>query len=278
MEIKKINLLYCGNYKVFDGLLISLLSIIKYTKVCLDVFVITMDLQNINKEYRPINQNQIEYLEKMIREVNPNSRVRLFDITKVFLEETKGSPNLTNNYTPYTMARLYADKILEIPNVILYLDTDTIMHGDISNIFDIDISNYEFGAAIDFLGKFFIHYNYQNAGVLLLNMEKIRTTGLFQRARDLIKRKKMAFPDQDALNKLVKTKKFIPTMYNEQRKLHKNTIIQHFCKSIRWFPFFHTVNVKPWEVEKVHKDYRIYCYDDILWEYRERISNLKNSM
>ena len=273
--VNEINLLYCGNFKVFDGLLISLLSMTKYTKEIIKVFVITMDLQSINLDYAPISQSQINYLENMIKEVNSESSIKLFDISKIFLEETKNSPNLKNNYTPYTLARLYADKIPEIPNKILYLDTDTIMHGDISSVFETDIENYEFAAAIDFLGKFFIRYNYQNAGVMLLNMKKIRETKLFQRARNLIKTKKMAFPDQDALNKLVEKKKFISTKYNEQRMLHKKTVIHHFCKSIRWFPFFHTVNIKPWNVDDVRNVYKLHCYDDVLDEYKKRISKLK---
>jgi hypothetical protein len=106
-------------------------------------------------------------------------------------------------------------------------------------------------------------------------MDKIRETELFEKARTLIRKKKMAFPDQDALNKLVLKKKFISTKYNEQRMLHKNTVIHHFCKSIRWFPFFHTVNIKPWEVEKVKKVYKLHCYDEVLAEYQTRINNLK---
>ena len=106
-------------------------------------------------------------------------------------------------------------------------------------------------------------------------MKKIRETKLFSRARNLIKTKKMAFPDQDALNKLVENKKFISTKYNEQRMLHKKTVIHHFCKSIRWFPFFHTINIKPWNVDDVRKVYKLHCYDDVLDEYKKRISNLK---
>ena len=270
-----INLMYCGNDKVFDGLLISLLSLTKYTKSQIQVFVLTMDLQGLNPNYRKIANNQIEYLEEMLKEVNPESSIMLFDITKIFQEEIKESPNINSKYTPYTLARLFADKIPNIPSRILYLDTDTIFHGDISSIFETYMEDFEFAAAIDFLGKFFIRYNYQNAGVLLLNMDKIKETELFEKARTLIRKKKMAFPDQDALNKLVLKKKFISTKYNEQRMLHKNTVIHHFCKSIRWFPFFHTVNIKPWEVEKVKKVYKLHCYDEVLAEYQTRINNLK---
>ena len=278
MNNNKINLMYCGNDKVFDGLLISLLSMTKYTKEPISVFVITMDLQELNANYKPITQKQIDYLEKMIKEINSKSEIKLFDITQMFMEESKNSPNLKNNYTPYTLARLYADKIPGLPTKILYLDTDTIMHGDISSVFDTDVENYEFAAAIDFLGKFFIRPNYQNAGVLLLNMDKIRETKLFERARDLIRTKKMAFPDQDALNKLVENKKFISTKYNEQRKLHKKTVVHHFCKSIRFIPFFHTVNVKPWNVDKVRNVYKLHCYDDVLDEYQTRIASYKRDV
>ena len=37
----------------------------KYTKIPIHVYVITMDLQELKEDYKPINQNQIEYLEKM---------------------------------------------------------------------------------------------------------------------------------------------------------------------------------------------------------------------
>ena len=40
-----INLMFCGNYKVIDGMIISLLSIVKYCKKPLNIFVLTMDLQ-----------------------------------------------------------------------------------------------------------------------------------------------------------------------------------------------------------------------------------------
>lgn len=123
---------------------------------------------------------------------------------------------------------------------------------------------------IDYLGKWFIDIHYMNAGILYLNMKKIRETGLFENARKMCAERKMWFPDQTALNKLVKKKLFLPTKYNEQRRLRKDTIIQHFCKSIRLFPYFHTINIKPWEVEKVRSVYKITAYDDVLDDYCNR--------
>lgn len=270
-----INLLYCGNDKVLDGMMISLLSIIKYTKSPLHVYVMTMDLRQIHPRNIPIQQSQMEYLERMLKEVNAESKVIRIDVTERFRNEMLESPNLMTNYTPYTLVRLFADQVEELPERLLYLDTDTIAKDTIEPMFDIEIQSYEFAGVRDYLGKWFIDINYMNAGILYLNMRRIKETGLFKKSRQLCREKKMWFPDQTSLNRLAQKKLFLPRKYNEQRKLRKDTVIQHFCKSIRWVPYYHTVNVKPWEVEKVRTVYKIHEYDDILDEYQKRINSLR---
>lgn len=270
-----INLLYCGNKKVFDGMLISLLSIIKHYKGELNVFVLTMDLSNIDEKHIPVSAGQIEYLEKVLKDVNEKSELKRIDITELFLAEMADSVNMQNFYTPYCLLRLFADLILELPEKLIYLDTDTVANGDISSLFKYDVSEYEFAGTIDYLGKWFKNRKYINSGVLLLNLKKIRETGLFEKTREVCKNKKMAFPDQDALNKYAVSKMFLPTKYNSQRRYHSDDVIQHFCKSIRLFPFFHTINIKPWEVEKVQKIYKNHAYDDILLDYQKRIMEIK---
>jgi lipopolysaccharide biosynthesis glycosyltransferase len=264
-----IPVLYCGNDKVFDGILISLLSITKYTAAPLGVYIMTVDLQDINAEYKPVTGAQRSFLESVVRRVNADSFVCLIDVTEQFRSEMLGSPNMITNYTPYTLVRLFADIVSGLPDKILYLDTDTMAHADISPVFDIDIDGYEFAAARDYLGKIFIRYDYQNAGVLLLNLVQIRKTGFFVQVRAFCRTKRMWFPDQTALNRLVPKKKFMSSRYNEQRKLHEDTVIQHFCKSIRLLPFYHTINIKPWEIERLHRIYHLHAYDDILDEYLE---------
>ena len=51
-----INLMFCGNDKIYDGLLISLLSIVKYNKEPLNINVITVDLSDIDEKYTPITE------------------------------------------------------------------------------------------------------------------------------------------------------------------------------------------------------------------------------
>lgn len=265
-----VNLMYCGNEKVFDGMLISALSTVKHTDSPITVYILTMDLSDIDPRYTPISAAQAGYIRRVLKDANPLSNVLLIDAAEPFRAEMLDSRNMATSYTPYTLLRLFADALPEIPEKIIYLDTDTVSHGDISLLYDIDISNYEFGAALDHLGRFFIRHDYMNAGVLLLNMERIRSTGLFARCRALCRTKKMSFPDQDAINRLGSEKLYLDRRFNSQRRLYDDTVIQHFSKSIRFFPFFHTVNVKPWEVQKVRQVLKIHEYDDILDDYLKR--------
>lgn len=262
-----INILYCGNYAVFDGILISILSMIKHTKEALAIHIFTMDLYEINRKYQPITNNQKNILEKIVKEKNIISKVILHDITKLFTKGLADTPNLVNFYTPYCLLRLFADKVEGIADKVIYLDTDTVINDDIKKLYDIEIEDYELACVRDYLGKVFISPRYFNSGVLLLNMVMIRKTNLFENTRKLIANKKMAFPDQTALNKLAKRKLYIPAKFNSQRRLKKDTIIQHFCKSIRFIPYYHTLNIKPWEIDKVHKKLKITHYDDIFAQY-----------
>jgi len=41
--------------------------------------------------------------------------------------------------------------------------------------------------------------------------------------------------------------------------LRKDTIIQHFSKRFTLVPYFHTVNIKPWQVDLVHKKYKCHA-------------------
>ena len=144
--------------------------------------------------------------------------------------------------------------------------------GNIKELFDVDISKFELGAVLDFNGKKFINPKYFNSGVLLMNLKKIKETHLLEKVKELCLCKKMAFPDQSALNKLTTKILYLPSKFNEQNKLKKDTIIQHFCKRIKWLPIFHTQNIKPWNINEVHNKYKIHIYDDIYKEYQ----NLKN--
>jgi len=151
-----INIMFAGNLKVFDGILIASLSIVKYCKKPINVYVLTMDLSENNKDFLPINDKHCELLSKVYRSVNCQSSVKILDLKPLYQKYLHNSPNCESFYTPYALLRLLAEDIEELPSKILYLDADVVANGDISDLFDIDISNYEIAGARDYYGKVFI--------------------------------------------------------------------------------------------------------------------------
>ena len=120
---KQVNILICGNKKVFDGILTGLISILNRT----------------------------------------NAIIKLYD------KEFKNCPNEKAYCTPYTLIRLFADLVPDIPDKILYLDTDIMVNDDILKLFNIDIKGYEYAAVKEKYGCWLIRPDYINAGMLLMN-------------------------------------------------------------------------------------------------------------
>lgn len=267
-----ISLLYAGNSAVFDGLLIGALSAVRATSAPLGVYLLTMELTAQNPAFTPLTERHRSYLESIYRRANAESFVKLIDCGALYREQLLHSPNAATSYTPYTFLRLFADRIPHLPDKLLYLDTDTLICRDPAPLYETDITRYEFAAALDYYGRVFMGYHYCNAGVLLLNLPMIRKTGLFRATAALCAEKKLFLPDQTALNRLARAKRILPFRYNEQKHYYEgardDTVIQHFAKTILWFPYFHTRNIKPWQTDVVRQTLT-HKYDAILTEFED---------
>ena len=264
------NILLCGNEKVFDGALSELISITNKTKEDVKCYIFTMDLSRIKPEYTSIKDEQIEFLNKVVKSKNLRNSVEKVDVTEIYEKEFGYCKNENAYCTPYTLLRLLADLIPGIPDKILYLDIDMMAGDDISKLYNIDITDYEYAAVKEKYGSVFIWPDYINAGMLLLNMKKIKETGLLKKARELIKNKKLLFADQSAIYYSTVKKLLLPIIYNEQSKFNKkDTVICHFCKRLLWTPYPHTENYKQWQIEEVHKVLKCYAFDEDLNEYKK---------
>ena len=264
-----INLLYCGNDGVFDGVLTSALSVVRRMEAprALTVYIFTMDLTRADPRYTPMTQAQAAFLEQILRRHNPQSYVVLFDVTSLYETHLGHNANEGCYCSPYTLLRLLAD-LVELPERVLYLDADVMLCRDIALLYDIDLEGYEYAAAPDHYGKFLIHPHYINAGVLLLNMTLCREHGIFERSRALLRRKKLPFADQSALIRSTQRRKVLSQRFNDQKFLYRNTVIRHFSKRLFYSPYPHTENIKQWQVEKVKSKFGYTCFDDILGEYQ----------
>ena len=246
-----INVLYAGNIKVFDGLLISLTSLAKHTKQPFTAYVLTMDLQEIDQAYMPIQDNQIALLKSVITKYNPENKIVKIDTTDLYHQIFDNSKNNeVSRCTPYAMLRLLAPH-LPLPNKIIYLDVDTIVNGDIAELYAIDVSKHEAGVVRDIMFVNFVgFFNYFNSGVMLLNLDKIKQTGSFDKAIEMCKAKRMAFADQDALNKYIKYRLMIPYKFNWFRhkcKYNDNIVVHHLCNARQVGNTKH--RIKPWETD-----------------------------
>lgn len=262
-----ISVMYAGNDRMFDGILISAMSSARHTAESFDVYLLTMDLTDSDPDYRPISEEQRAFIEEIYRSANADSHVSIIDVGDLYRDSLFNSPNSQTDYTPYCFLRLFADRLPTLPEKVLYLDADTIVNGDLSPLFHTDIGGCEYGAVLDYYGRWFMGYRYVNSGVMLLNMTELRRTGLLRRAVELCAERRLFLPDQTALHRLTTKKYLLPAEYNEQKHYDRDgTVIQHFTKTILWLPYFHTRNIKPWQTELV-SEVLTDRYDDLLCEY-----------
>ena len=262
------NILFCGNDKVFDGMLTAALSVLKRSRLPEPVtfYVFTMDVSHIKDTYLPVSDRQISFFNEVVKKYHSENRVIKIDVTALYQREFDKCPNEQAYCSPYTLIRLFAD-LVELPDKVLYLDVDVMFNRDARLLYDIDITGYEYAAARDHYGKYLIHPNYINAGVLLLNLSHMKKTGILARARELIRTKKLVFADQSALLRATTRKKMLPQKFNDQKFLHKSTVVRHFSKRLFYFPYPHTDNIKQWHIEKLHRVFGYHQFDDILEEY-----------
>ncbi len=271
-----INLLLCGNNKFFDGALTQLISIKNRTEETINCYIFTMDATRLNKEYIAMTDKQIDFLNDVVKSKNLESQVTKIDVTETYEKEFLNCANEKAYCTPYTLLRLLADLIEDMPDKLLYLDIDIMVGKDIKTLYDIDVENYEYAAVREKYGSKLIRHDYINAGMLLLNMKKIRETKLLEKARYLIKTKKLLFADQDAIYRSTTKKLILPRIYNEQSKFNKeDTVICHFCKRLLLLPYPRIENYKQWNVEEVHSVLKCHNYDNDLEEYKHLIKEFK---
>lgn len=263
------NILFCGDEHAEDGVLIATLSLLKNTQASLHLYIFTMN----TRHFHPFSKPAADFLRSLLKAKNKANSLKLVDCTGLFFKDPPLA-NMKTRFTPFAMLRLYADELPFLPARLLYLDDDVIIRRDLTDFYQQNLANVEIVGVLDCWGRFFFHnfqqrkaFDYLNSGVLLINLAEIKRTGLFRQVRHLVQTKRMLLPDQAALNKLATEKRIAPRRYNEQYRLHSDTVIQHFTTSFRFWPYLHTLTVKPWEIDRIHEVLHLHEYDNLLQDY-----------
>ena len=118
------NILLCGNGKVFDGALTELISITNRTESNITCYIFTMNLSRIKPEYTSIEDEQVDFLDRVVKDKNPENKVIKIDVTDIYEKEFGHCKNEDAYCTPYTLLRLLADLVPDMPDKLLYLDID----------------------------------------------------------------------------------------------------------------------------------------------------------
>ena len=144
------NVLYCGDRNIESGLIISILSLLKNAKTNLKVYVLTINSKEWNID--GVTDKCINVLDNKMKLINKENSIKKFDITEIFEKELPAK-NMKTRFTPCCMLRLFADKIDEIPDRILYLDTDIICRKDCQEFYNQDMEKYEIARVFRLLWK-----------------------------------------------------------------------------------------------------------------------------
>lgn len=199
--------------------------------------------------------------------------ISFYAVNIKLLKDFPIGPGTTNTYvTLATYYRLFMIDILpQEVNKILYLDCDIVINGKLDRLWNWEFSSNACIAAVEEqykLGKkrakalgYQESYSYFNAGVLLIDMTKIRRIYSIKKAIEYIKQNmnKIQFHDQDVLNALFYDKKdFFPLTFNvlDIFLLRKSTIPSRYLMELEDLKnpiiIHYSGPLKPWHRECIH--------------------------
>ena len=265
----KINISFAGNDRMFPGLLIALTSIWEHTSCPVNAYILTGDFSDLNPRFLPFTSEMVSFLEKIGKAYHPENEIHVVDMT--FLkDEIYRCKGIKGRFSVYAYLRLYYDFLPDLPDRMLYLDIDTVCLRDLAPLYATDLRGHSLGAVLDAVGIKWISPIYCNSGVLLLDLEKVRTNGKIARCRKMVEKKWMFMPDQSAINKHFKFDiLFLDGKYNEQVRICPETVIRHYCAVFKIFPYMHFIRAKPWDdIRFFHKERKEYQLDSFLSKCR----------
>lgn len=188
-----------------------------------------------------------------------------------------------------TYYRIFLGSILPADiHKVIYLDCDIIVDGPIRDLWNEDISDVMVGAVEDMLCALpdnyeRLHYSdkasYFNAGVLLVNLDRMRNSGFEKRALGYLKEHvdEFLYYDQDLLNAMLHDdKRFLPFRWNVQdgflrrRRIERlwPDSLERLLPELRHPVIIHYVGKKkPWHYKSLHpwKDRYFHYLDMTRW-------------
>ena len=167
--------------------------------------------------------------ERVMKFQDENFSIRFIDVSDK-LDEVKNSLQLRDYYTGATYYRIFIANMFPEYEKALYIDSDTVLLGDVSELYHTELEDNLIGAVADeavAVVPEFRRYTketlgidaeaYFNAGVILMNLNEFRKSDFYGKFCKLLKAYKFSVAqDQDYLNVICKDKvRFLGKEWNK---------------------------------------------------------------
>ncbi len=207
------------------------------------------DLYNLRILYTNITE---ENKKEIMKYQNENIIIEFVNVSEC-LKKLEGKLLIRDYYSNATYYRILIPNLYSEYEKVLYLDSDIVILDDIAKLYNVNVSNYLIGAVSEHwfenysefksYGKKVIglsnYKKYINAGVMLMNLQKLRDIQFEDKFLHLLETVKYRFAqDQDYFNRICKGNiKYLKEYWNASGYLYKksNPKIIHYTFFKPWY-------------------------------------------
>jgi lipopolysaccharide biosynthesis glycosyltransferase len=229
-----------------------------------------------------LNSSQKNIIDRIKREHN-NCKIKYYEMRDKF-KNIKISSSIWSTANFY---RIILPELLPKEKKLLFLDTDTLIYKDLTELYNYDINGKYFIGMLEtksnrFFNKFNSRFNnFINTGAMLFNLEELRKGKISEKIQKFLKNhyKELRSPVNEAMNYITSSKngyfspKFVVISFcnkNEVLSYCKNLKIKINCNQVlRAYkdPYiYHFIgHKKPWKKITNYKEY--VCFDPIIRFY-----------
>ena len=205
-------------------------AFIKYTIVSLDSMIKNASKDCFYDVHVLSTTASCEMVQKTLSLANDNFRITFDDVSEN-LDKIKGNLPIRDYYSKTTYYRMFIPDMFPEFDKAIYIDSDTVVCGDISELYKLELGDHMVGAAHEQAMVQTSEYgryveqnlgidrnNYFNAGVMLLNCKKMREQRMLDSFFELLGVYNFAVTqDEDYLNVLCKDRVlFIDSRWNTE--------------------------------------------------------------
>ena len=260
-NMNTVNICYATNESFAPYMAVSITSLLENNASCnVVVHILHSDLSEATKARLSAFENRYKNAKIIFHKID-DLRFEKFWLT-------------IEHITKETYFRYMIAEVLPNIDCVLYLDGDTIVNGDISELFDTDLTNYYCAGVSDiyiesvgYKKTLGIDGLYINAGVILFNLDEMRKTDIAEKLFKLTAENNFKYQDQDAINVVFNGKiKELDCIYNFKRAHQKA-----FPEKTPSAKIVHSVGPnKPWRKFTFNRLKRLYFrYKNIFMETKK---------